>query len=136
MSYRPIADYGLLADGHGMALVARDGSIDWCCVPRLDAGSSFGALLDDEKGGSFSIAAKNASVTREYLEDTVVLVTTFDAGGIEARLIDCLVARDGGRADEDRRLLRIVEGVRGEMELDVRFEPRFDYGAIAAWVRR
>jgi GH15 family glucan-1,4-alpha-glucosidase len=136
MSDRPIADYGLLADGHGMALVARDGSVDWCCLPRLDVGSCFSRLLDAEKGGSFSITSADASTTREYVEDTVVLVTTFDAGGVEARLIDCLVARDGGRADENRRLLRIIEGVRGEMQLDVRFEPRFDYAAIAAWIRK
>jgi GH15 family glucan-1,4-alpha-glucosidase len=136
MSYRPIGDYALLADGHAMALVGSDGSIDWCCMPRLDAGSCFGRLLDDERGGHFSISCPNAQSTREYVHDTVVLVTTFVAGGIEARLIDCLVARDAGRPDERRRLLRIVEGVRGEMELEVRFEPRFDYGAIAAWVRR
>jgi GH15 family glucan-1,4-alpha-glucosidase len=136
--YHPIGDYALIADGHTVALVARDGSIDWCCLPRLDAGSAFGRLLDARRGGHFAIspADERAESARDYEEDTVVLVTAFGAGGAEARLIDCLVPRDGERTDERRRLLRIVEGVRGEMDFVLRFEPRFDYGSIAAWVRR
>jgi GH15 family glucan-1,4-alpha-glucosidase len=136
--YRPIADYALIADGHATALLSGDGSVDWCCLPRLDAGSCFGRLLDTERGGSFSITPEDADAvcSRAYVEDTLVVETTFHVGGAEARLLDCLVMRGGDRTDEGRRLLRIVEGVRGEMELTLRFHPRFDYGQIAAWIRR
>ena len=77
--YPPIADYGLIGDCHTAALVCRDGSIDWCCMPRFDSGSIFGRLLDRERGGFCAIepSAKVQSIEREYLQDTLVLVTTF-----------------------------------------------------------
>ncbi|HEX5146562.1 MAG TPA: trehalase-like domain-containing protein, partial [Conexibacter sp.] len=54
--YPPISDYALLGDCHGVALVSRAGSVDWCCLPRFDSGSSFGRLLDPERGGHCSVA--------------------------------------------------------------------------------
>src|SRR5487761_2299940 len=87
--YPPIADYALIGDCHSAALVSRQGSIDWCCLPRFDSDSCFGRLLDWSKGGYFQISpAGRCSSRREYLEKSLVLVTTFRAAAGEARLID------------------------------------------------
>src|SRR5919198_1307846 len=135
--YPPIADYGLISDCHSAALVSRTGSIDWCCMPRLDAGSVFGRLLDWKAGGFYSIepTAPEAEWFRTYLEDTMVLVTTIRTGGGQARILDCfaLPRQDPGR--DHRRLLRVIEGERGVVPLRVRIVPRFDYGEIKPWVR-
>src|SRR5438270_6949378 len=89
--YPPISDYAFISDCHSMALVSRSGSIDWCCMPRVDAASIFGRLLDWEKGGYCSIAPSDheASCFQAYLEDTLVLETTFRTEGGETTLIDC-----------------------------------------------
>ncbi|MBV9003750.1 MAG: glycoside hydrolase family 15 protein [Solirubrobacterales bacterium] len=131
-----IGDYGLIGDCHTAALVGRDGSIDWCCMPRFDSGSAFGRLLDPERGGCCSIAPTGGPWEgfQEYLDDTLVLVTTLRSSDGEARLLDCFV-RD--RDDSDRRqLLRVIDGVRGSVELDIRVAPRFDYGQVRPWIRR
>jgi GH15 family glucan-1,4-alpha-glucosidase len=74
---RPIADYGLLSDCHSSALVARDGAIDWLCIPRFDSPAVCARLLDED-GGCWELRpAWEASVTRRYLDDTMVLETTF-----------------------------------------------------------
>src|SRR5206468_10174681 len=86
--YPPIASYGLIGDCHSAALVSLSGSIDWCCLPRFDSGSCFGRLLDWRKGGYCSITptARSYSVSRRYVDDTLVLETTFRARGGEARV--------------------------------------------------
>ncbi len=136
--YPPIGDYALIGDCHAAALVSSVGSIDWCCLPRFDSPSCFGRLLDWEKGGYCAITADdgNATITRRYLDGTLILETMLRAGGAEVRLLDCFTMRAGGKAAPRRQLLRIVEGVRGKMALQFRCEPRFDYGAFAPWMRR
>ena len=141
-AYPPIGDYALIGDCHSAALVARDGSIDWCCLPRFDSGSAFGRLLDRERGGHCSIvpiAEGPWDYERSYLEDTLVLQTTLLGTGGEAKVIDCFLMGDGDdprdRA-EDRRILRVIEGVRGSIEVEVRVAPRFDYGQVRPWIRR
>src|SRR3954465_1406886 len=86
--YPPIADYALIGDCFGAALVSQSGSIDWCCVPRLDSGSCFARILDPERGGSWSVAGTgNASVAgREYVGESLVLRSTLRSGGGEATL--------------------------------------------------
>ncbi|HTX06524.1 MAG TPA: trehalase-like domain-containing protein, partial [Steroidobacteraceae bacterium] len=75
--YPPISDYALIGDCHSAALVSRQGSIDWCCLPRFDSDSCFGRLLDCSNGGHFQIApAGRFSSRREYLEKSLVLATT------------------------------------------------------------
>jgi GH15 family glucan-1,4-alpha-glucosidase len=136
--YPPIADYALIGDCHSAALVSRRGSIDWCCMPRFDSGSVFGRLLDWDHGGYCAITpkSKRASTFRSYLEDTLVLVTTFRDKEGEARLIDCFTMRRGGSRDPHKQLIRVVEGIRGRMNLDLVVSPRFDYGEIRPWIRQ
>ncbi|MDQ4142211.1 MAG: glycoside hydrolase family 15 protein, partial [Actinomycetota bacterium] len=113
-------------------------SIDWCCIKRIDAGSCFGRLLDWEKGGYCSIFPREGAGTsaREYVENTLVLKTIFRAGGGEAHLYDCFTLPRSREEFPYRQLLRIVEGVRGHVELDLKIVPRFDYGEIEPWLRQ
>lgn len=134
--YPPIADHGFVSDCHSVALVTRDGTIDWCCMPRLDAESMFGSLLDRDQGGSCRVGPTgDAEVRRRYLDRTLVLETTFTTDDGEARLIDFYVMRKGGRKDPARQIVRIVEGVRGSVELEISVAPRFDYAAVRPWTR-
>ena len=136
--YPPIADYALIGDCHSSALVSRTGSIDWCCMPSFAGGSYFGRLLDWKKGGHCSISPVrlSAHVTRRYHDGTLVLETTFRSGGGEIRVHDLFAMRRGGKRSPYAQILRIVEGVRGSVDVRVHVEPRFDYGEIAAWIRR
>ena len=134
--YPPIADYALIGDCHSAALVSRHGSIDWCCLPRFDSDSCFGRLLDRGNGGYFEITPEGRfSSHREYLEHSLVLVTTFRAGSGEARLIDFFAMRAGGAQRPRREIVRIVEGVSGTLRLNVTFSPRFDFGEVKPWIR-
>lgn len=138
--YPPIEDYALIGDCHCSALVSRRGSIDWCCMPRMDSPSCFGRLLDWERGGYCAIEpvlrdGGRAATDHAYLDGTMVLTTTFTTAQGEVRLIDCFTMHAGGREDPHRQLLRIVEGVRGEVDLRLRLVPRFDYGEIKPWLR-
>ncbi len=135
--YPPIDDYALISDCESAALVSRSGSIDWCCMPRMDAGSVFGRLLDWESGGFCSIAAEDDEVElfRRYVGDTLVLETMLQTRSGEARLLDCFAINAEDERSPYRQLLRIVEGVRGYMNLLLRVAPRFDYGEVKPWLR-
>jgi GH15 family glucan-1,4-alpha-glucosidase len=135
--YPSIADYALISDSNSTALVSRAGSIDWCCIQRLDSGSCFGLLLDWNKGGFCSIAPKEGILnsSRRYLEGTLVLETTFEAQDGEARLIDCYALPPDPKHPY-RQILRVVEGVNGYVELEMVIAPRFDYGSVAPWLRQ
>jgi GH15 family glucan-1,4-alpha-glucosidase len=138
--YCQIADYGLIGDCHTAALVSRSGSIDWCCLPRFDSGSTFGRLLDHERGGHCSIvpvAAGPAEYERRYLEDTLVLETTIRCPTGEVTVHDCfLVADDPRQRDTERQIVRTIDGAKGSVELELRVAPRFDYGEVWPWLRR
>jgi GH15 family glucan-1,4-alpha-glucosidase len=137
--YPPIGDYALIGDCHSAALVSRQGSIDWCCLPRFDSGSAFGRLLDRERGGHCSIrpTAPGAwEYARSYVEDTLVLETRMSGADGEAKLLDCFVVGDGADDTDKRRILRVIEGVRGSLEFEIRVAPRFDYGQVLPWIRR
>ncbi len=134
--YAPVGDYALIGDCHASALVSKHGSIDWACLARFDAGSVFGRILDVEKGGTFALAAREQiGCSRRYLPDTNVLETTFTTRTGAARLLDCFTMREGGRQHPYRQLLRVVEGIEGEVSFDVLIEPRFDYGSLRPWLR-
>jgi GH15 family glucan-1,4-alpha-glucosidase len=135
LEYPSIADYALIGDCHSAALVSREGSIDWCCLPRFDSDSCFGRLLDWSKGGYFEIKpAGRFSSRREYLEKSLVLATTFRTRSGEARLIDFFAMRSGGRERPRREIVRIIEGVSGTLRLEVRFVPRLDFGEVKPWI--
>jgi GH15 family glucan-1,4-alpha-glucosidase len=135
--YAPIAAYGLIGDCHTAALVSTDGSIDWYCVPRFDSGSCFGRLLDWQRGGYCSIQpeAEEWQSFQEYVENTLVLATTFRTASGEARVLDCLTIRSDDALHPHRQLLRVVEGERGYVSFRLRVVPRFDYGYLEPWIR-
>jgi GH15 family glucan-1,4-alpha-glucosidase len=142
--YPPIADHALIADSRAAALVSRSGSIDWACVPRFDSAACFARLLDRERGGFCAVEPSFESTlppSRAYLDDTLVLVTTFNGPGGHLRLIDFLALADGEMGEEaaGRRppeLVRILEGAKGTFDLSICIAPRFDYGAVDPWMRR
>jgi GH15 family glucan-1,4-alpha-glucosidase len=134
--YRPIGDYAFISDCHSVALVSREGSIDWCCMPRVDSGSVFGRLLDADRGGFCSIRADDATASRRYLGGSLVLETTLRSPSGEARLLDCFTMRQGGAREPYRQLLRVVEGVRGWLQMDFHAAARFDYGEVEPWLKR
>ncbi|MDZ7727730.1 MAG: glycoside hydrolase family 15 protein [Dehalococcoidia bacterium] len=134
--YVPIEDYALIGDRLSAALVARDGSIDWACFPRMDSPSVFGRILDREQGGFCQLVpASRYEVTREYRVDTPILETRFTTGTGEALLIDFMPPQTGNfERLGDCSIVRIVRGVKGRVEMDVLFDPRFDYGrGIPQW---
>ena len=127
-----IEDYGLIGDTHTAALVGIDGSVDWLCLPRFDAGACFAALLGDRTNGRWLLAPSVATraTTRQYCSNTLVLETTFDTDAGVVRVIDFMTPRQG-----EPDLVRIVEGVRGEVPIEMELVIRFDYGRVVPWVR-
>jgi GH15 family glucan-1,4-alpha-glucosidase len=128
-----IEDYALVGDCETAALIGRDGSVDWLCFPRFDARACFAALLGTRQHGRWQIApaAEVRSVRRKYREGTLVLETEFETADGRARLVDCMPGRD-----HHPRLVRVVEGVTGEVRMRMEMIMRFDYGSIVPWVRR
>ena len=136
-AYPAIGDYGYIADCHSAALVSSSGSIDWCSMPRLDSRSCFGRILGWQTGGYCKIAPSSGfSVSRRYLENTLVLETSFQTESGQARLLDCFTMRKRGEHDPHRQILRIVEGVTGRVTLGLELVARFDYGAVKPWIRK
>jgi GH15 family glucan-1,4-alpha-glucosidase len=130
MSYPSIADHGLIGDLQTAALVATDGTIDWFCCPRFDSPSVFASLLDDQRGGRFALAPVTAARTTKqmYMPDSAVLVTRYLSDSGIAEVLDFMPIDRPHVASDRRRIVRVVRGVRGEVELEARVEPRFDYG--------
>jgi GH15 family glucan-1,4-alpha-glucosidase len=132
-----IGDYGVIGDCHSLALVGRDGSIDWCCFPRFDSPSVLGRVLDHDRGGHFAVAPTEpvVGVTRAYLPATNVLVTRFETEAGVLEVTDCMPV---GRFDPDRpaavtthhAILRRVRAVEGRVPARLTFEPRPEYGVV------
>src|SRR4051794_23289357 len=133
--FRPIADYGLLADCTSAALVSRSGSIDWLCLPRFDSPAVFTRLLDPAAGHWSITPVEDFEVTRRYLPGSLVIETTFTTASGSVRLTDALGFQPGQRghelgADAPHELLRCLTGVDGEVELRFELCPRPEYGLV------
>ncbi|MFJ3025092.1 glycoside hydrolase family 15 protein [Streptomyces tendae] len=128
-----IEDYALIGDQQTAALVSTDGSVDWLCLPRFDSAACFARLLGDEDNGHWRIAPKGAErcTRRAYRRDTLVLDTEWETEEGAVRVTDLMPQRD--RAPD---LVRIVEGLRGEVTVHSVLRLRFDHGSIVPWVRR
>ncbi|MFI7871032.1 glycoside hydrolase family 15 protein [Streptomyces salinarius] len=128
-----IEDYALIGDQQTAALVGTDGSVDWLCLPRFDSAACFAKLLGDEDNGHWRIAPKGAErcTRRAYRPDTLVLDTEWETEDGAVRVTDLMPQRD--RAPD---LVRIVEGLSGEVTVHSVLRLRFDYGSIVPWVRR
>jgi GH15 family glucan-1,4-alpha-glucosidase len=129
----PIEDYALIGDCHTAALVGRDGSIDWLCLPRFDSGACFAALLGEPAHGRWLIspAAPARSIRRKYRDGTLILETEFETNEGAVRVIDCMPL-----SNERSDVLRIVEGLSGRVAMRMELVMRFDYGSIVPWVRK
>src|SRR6478672_7457694 len=128
-----IEDYAFLSDTQTAALVGRDGSIDWLCFPRFDSGACFAALLGDRKNGRwiFVPSEEITATRRRYSDGTLILETEIETESGAIRLIDFMPPRG-----ENPDIVRIIEGVRGEMALKMELIVRFDYGRVVPWVRK
>jgi len=128
--YRKISDYGIIGNQRTVALVGLDGSIDWLCLPFMDSPSVFGSLLDDKKGGRFCICpAGEYDSTARYITDTNILVTSFRTRQGVLRLTDFMPMEEEHESDDSApaEIYRLLEVIEGEVEVEVLFEPRFDY---------
>jgi GH15 family glucan-1,4-alpha-glucosidase len=127
-----IEDYAMIGDLHTAALVGRDGSIDWLCLPRFDSPACFAALLDTERAGHWRLAPASGGTcaSRRYRGDSLVLETEWTGPDGTVRVIDFMPPR-GEAAD----VVRIVEGVSGRVRMESVLRLRFDYGSVVPWVR-
>ena len=130
---RPIEDYALIGNQETVALVARDGSIDWLGMPRFDSPPCFAALLGTPDHGRWRVApvADDVEVKREYRDGSTILETRFATVDGEVSVIDFMARREGASD-----LMRVVRGLRGRVAMRTELVVRFDYGVIVPWVSR
>ncbi|HSH61448.1 MAG TPA: glycoside hydrolase family 15 protein [Acidimicrobiales bacterium] len=128
-----IEDYALIGDTQTAALVGRDGSIDWLCLPRFDSGACFAALVGSHEHGHWQLGPAGGAFasSRRYRGDSLVLETTFTTAEGAVRIVDCMPPR---KRDPD--VVRVVEGVSGRVPMRMKLAIRFDYGRTIPWVRR
>ncbi len=125
-----IEDYALIGDMHTAALISSDGSLDWLPLPRFDSMAAFARLIGDGGNGIWRIAPQDpvGETTRRYVGDTLVLETTMRAREGSVRMVDFMPM-----GSPYRRVVRMIEGVTGNVPMSVTFRPRFDYGEIVPW---
>ncbi|CAN5128769.1 glycoside hydrolase family 15 protein [soil metagenome] len=128
-----IEDYAIIGDCHTAALVGKDGSIDWLCLPRFDSASTFGALLGTEDHGRWLLAPRDATATatRSYVRDSFVLVTRWTTPTGEVEVTDLMPIGDR-RPD----LIRQVRGLSGSVDMHVDLRIRFGYADALPWIRQ
>lgn len=129
----PIEDYAMIGDCHTAALVSKQGSIDWLCLPYFDSPACFAALVGTEENGHWSIAPVEPirATKRCYRDGSLILETTFETASGSAKLIDCMVLRDDSPV-----LVREVVGIRGQLRMKMVLVIRFDYGSVVPWVQK
>src|SRR3954471_1713453 len=139
-AFTPIGEYGLLADCNSAALVSRDGSIDWLCLPRYDSDAIFARLLDGA-AGHWSLRPREPFTTRRrYLDGTLIIETLVTTDSGSARIRDAMAFAEGQRGhdlgyDAPHEVLRAVEGVSGSVELVMELVPRPEYGLVRPLIR-
>src|SRR3954470_17185865 len=127
--FKPIADYGLLSDCNTSALVSRDGAIDWLCMPRFDSPALFARILDPDAGHWTIAPAASAIAERRYADGSLVVETDFTTETGSVTLTDGMAFTEGQRGhdlgnDAPHELLRLVEGVKDEVEMVFELAPR------------
>jgi len=129
----PIEDYAIIGDLHTAGVVGRDGSIDWLCLPRFDSAACFSKLLGDDRHGFWRLAPKGATraTHRRYRGDSLVLESEFTTEQGTVRVIDCMPIRQ-----RHPEVVRLVEGVRGRVSMEMNLTIRYGYGQVVPWVRR
>jgi len=140
MTEPQLSDYALIGNSCAAALVSKDGSIDWCCIPEFHSPAVFSALLDRQKGGCFSIApVESYQSSQRYLEDSNVVDTYFTTNDGSVRLIDGFAATQENKKMlslfPDHEILRIVEGISGKVKMKLEYSPRIFYGKIVPTLR-
>jgi GH15 family glucan-1,4-alpha-glucosidase len=135
MSARPIGDHALLSDCRSAALVTSDGSVDWLCLPRFDSPAIFARLLDEDAGHWSIRPAGPADTSRRYVEDTLVLETTFRTTTGTAVLRDALALgrRERGHAlgtASPGTLLRQITCAEGQVDIEIAYVPRPEFGLV------
>jgi GH15 family glucan-1,4-alpha-glucosidase len=129
-TYQPIEDYAIIGDLHTVALVGRNGSIDWCCIPQFDSPSVFGALLDANQGGFFRIAPSEEIAVgskQMYFPETNILNTRFLSVEGVAELTDFMPIKSRGTAPHQHHIMRAVQAIRGSMPFVMTCRPAFNY---------
>ena len=129
-TYQPIEDYAVIGDLHTVALVGKNGSIDWCCLPDFDAPSVFGALLDAQQGGLFRIApydTMDMQYRQLYVPETNILVTRFLSREGIAEITDFMPIKQSGSTTHQHMLIRSLKVVRGSLAFEMRCRPAFNY---------
>jgi GH15 family glucan-1,4-alpha-glucosidase len=127
----PLEDYALIGDTHTAALVGRDGSIDWLCLPHFDSAACFSALLGEPSHGRWLLSPSVRYKTRRaYRSDTLVLETEYEVDTGAVRVIEFMTPRRG-----PARVVRLVEGIRGVVPMHMELNLRFDYGVAVPWLR-
>jgi GH15 family glucan-1,4-alpha-glucosidase len=128
-----IEDYAMIGDCYTAALVGRDGSVDWLCLPRFDSGACFAALLGTPDHGRWLLAPAGevTKTSRRYRDGTLVLETDYETDGGAVTVTDCMPVRSHAP-----NLVRVVEGKRGQVKMHTELVIRFDYGSIVPWVQR
>ncbi|HEU5378520.1 MAG TPA: glycoside hydrolase family 15 protein [Ktedonobacteraceae bacterium] len=138
MRYLPIEDYGMIGDLTTVALVGKNGSIDWCCLPDVDSPSVFGALLDAEKGGAFRLAPveqEQSSAKQMYFPETNILITRFLTHDGVGEITDFMPIKEQDTQHDEHHLIRAVHMVRGSLTFQVSCRPAFNYARDAHTLR-
>lgn len=133
----PIKDHAVIGDCRTAALISREGSVVWLCLPNFSSPSVFGEILDERAGGTFQIRPRGESrISRAYIAGTPVLETTFETAQGAVRIVDMFPVAGVDPLQPMRELLRIVDGVSGELELEIRIAPAPNYGRTKPHLKR
>ncbi len=131
---RPIEDYAIIGDTRTSALVCRDGSIDWLCLPSFDSGACFAKLVGEDDNGMWHLAPVGATTatTRRYRDESLILETIWELdGGARVRVVDAMIPNS-----PTPRLVRMVVGEAGHVQMRSLLRIRFDYGRVVPWIHR